>query len=370
MSLPELPRESVRVHAVRPERDALEIRFPRVTGYRLDPPNDHLEADFDESHVLELTPELVASSEVRNSGIVGEAVELNLRHPESTWNNQVLYHLTRQLIYTKWWDAGETPPLHLFGQLKRIAGQWLETCLVCRGGTYPAQLLYLQLLDWACDRITAAIVKAKAGDGIVKAVPNPYNPVGTTADVDFYTSKTLRHRTDPRRSHINWAVLDSSWEGEFCRVVEGHPQVVAYAKNHNLGFTVPYRQGMENRTYVPDFIVAVDDGRGPADPLNLVLEIKGYRGEDAKDKKKTMDSYWVPGVNNLGSFGRWAFAEFRDVLELRSDFDNALGIHLDHVIRFVSGDRVAVAAEELIRMGGTDPDAWVPPRKRPWEIWG
>ena len=367
---PKPPRETVRVHAVRPERDALEMRFPRVTGYRVEPPNDRLEADFNEDHVLELTPELVGSSQVRNSGIVGEAVDLNLRHLEGMRTNEILYHLTERLINTKWRDAGEAPKLHLFGQLKRISRQWLETCLVCHGGTYPAQLRYLQLLDWACDRITAAIVKAKAGDGIVRAVLNPYNPVGTTADVDFYTSKKLRHRTDPRRSHVNWAVLDSSWEGEFCRVVEGHPQVLAYVKNHSLGFTVPYRQGMENRTYVPDFIVAVDDGRGPDDPLNLVVEIKGYRGEDAKDKKNGMDSYWVPGVNNLGSFGRWAFAEFRDVLEMQSDFDNALGIHLDHVIRFVSGDPAALAAEELIRMGGSDPDASVPPRKRPWEIWG
>ena len=367
---PKPPRKTVRVHAVRPERDELEIGFPRVTGYRVEPPNDRLEAEFNEDHVLELTPELVGSSQVRNSGIVGEAVDLNLRHLEGMRTNEILYHLTERLINTKWRDAGEAPKLHLFGQLKRISRRWLETCLVCHGGTYPAQLRYLQLLDWACDRITAAIVKAKTGDGIVKAVLNPYNPVGTTADVDFYTSKKLRHRTDPRRSHVNWAVLDSSWEGEFCRVVEGHPQVLAYVKNHNLGFTVPYRQGMDNRTYVPDFIVAVDDGRGAKDPLNLVVEIKGYRGEDAKDKKKTMDSYWVPGVNNLGSFGRWAFAEFRDVLEMRSDFDDALRIHLDHVIRFVSGDPAAVAAEELIRMGGSDPDAWVPPRKRPWEIWG
>ena len=36
---------------------------------------------------------------------------------------------------------------------------------------------------------------------------------------------------------------DSSWEGEFCRVVEGHPQVLAYVKNHNLGFTVPIGRG-------------------------------------------------------------------------------------------------------------------------------
>jgi type III restriction enzyme len=38
-----------------------------------------------------------------------------------------------------------------------------------------------------------------------------------------------------------------------------------------------------------------------------VVEIKGYRGEDAKEKKRTMDTYWIPGVNHLGTYGRWAF---------------------------------------------------------------
>lgn len=33
-----------------------------------------------------------------------------------------------------------------------------------------------------------------------------------------------------------------------------------------------------------------------------------------------MDVYWVPGVNNLKSYGRWAFAEFGDVRQLDSDF--------------------------------------------------
>ena len=32
--------------------------------------------------------------------------------------------------------------------------------------------------------------------------------------------------------------------------------------------------------------------------MNLVVEIKGYRGEQAKQKKLYMDTYWVPGVNN------------------------------------------------------------------------
>ena len=43
----------------------------------------------------------------------------------------------------------------------------------------------------------------------------------------------------------------------------------------------------------------VDDGHGPDDLLHLIVEIKGYRREDAKEKKSTMDTYWVPGVNHL-----------------------------------------------------------------------
>jgi len=53
---------------------------------------------------------------------------------------------------------------------------------------------------------------------------------------------------------------------------------------------------------------------------SLIVEIKGYRGEDAKDKKSTMDTYWIPGVNQLKTYGRWAFAEFTDIYEIESDF--------------------------------------------------
>lgn len=96
--------------------------------------------------------------------------------------------------------------------------------------------------------------------------------------------------------------------------------MIAYVKNQNLGLEVPYRYGSETRKYLPYFIVLVDDGRGPADPLHLVVEIKGYRREDAKEKKATMDTYWVPRVNHLGTFGRWAFAEFAEVYQIETDF--------------------------------------------------
>jgi type III restriction enzyme len=97
------------------------------------------------------------------------------------------------------------------------------------------------------------------------------------------------------------------------------------------------------RTYLPDFIVLADDGHGPDDLLHLVVEIKGYRREDAKEKKSTMDSYWIPGVNNLGTFGRWAFVELREVYEIEPDFDAKIRQALDGAIELAAGRQVQAA---------------------------
>jgi len=285
---PQPPRETIRVKAVRPERDSLEIRFPRVAGYRVELPEERLTAKFNEDSILELTPDLVGPSITKNAGIIGEDVDLNLEHLEDMRRSTLLFHITQRLLYTKWRDPGEEPKLHLFGQLKRI---------------------------------TAGITRALVGERPIKAMLDPYNPTGSTLHVNFTTSKMNRWETDARRCHINWVILDSDWEAEFCRVAEAHPRVRAYVKNHNLGLEVPYRYGSETRRYIPDFIVLVDDGNGDDDPLHLIVEIKGYRREDAKEKKATMEIYWAPGVNNLKQYGRWAFAEFTEVYQIEADFE-------------------------------------------------
>jgi type III restriction enzyme len=330
------PRETIQVKAIRPERDPLEIRFPRVAGYRVELPEERLKADFNEDSVLELTPDLVGPSKTKNEGIIGEGVELTLEHLGDMRRSTLLFHLTKRLVYTKWRDAGEDPKLHLFGQLKRITKQWLDTCLVCKGGTYPAQLMYQELADMACNRITAAISQTMVGASPIKAVLDPYNPTGSTAHVKFNTSRTDRWQTDARRCHINWVILDSDWEAEFCRVAESHPRVKAYVKNHNLGLEVPYRYGSETRKYLPDFIVLVDDGHAEDDLLHLIVEIKGYRREDAKEKKSTMEAYWVPGVNNDGRYGRWAFAEFTEVYQIEADFEAKVESEFNKMIESVS----------------------------------
>jgi len=343
---PQPPRDTINVKAIRPDRDECEIRFPRVEGYRVELPEERLTAKFDDDSTLELTPDLVGPSVTRNEGIIGEGVDLTLVHTGDLRRSTLLFHLTQRLLYTKWRDPGEEPKLHLFGQLKRVTREWLDNHLVCKGGTYPAQLMYLSLADMACERITRGIVSKHVGECPIKAVLDPYNPTGSTAHVNFNTSRKDRWQTDARRCHINWVILDSDWEAEFCRVAEAHPKVRAYAKNHNLGLEVPYKYGSESRRYLPDFIVLVDDGREPRadgspDLLHLVVEIKGYRREDAKEKKATMDTYWVPGVNNLGSYGRWSFAEFCDVYEMQSDFQAKVEEKFDKMI-----DAMTAASKE------------------------
>ncbi|MCX5961751.1 MAG: DEAD/DEAH box helicase family protein [Cyanobacteria bacterium] len=320
---PKPPRETVQVKAMKPDRDALEIQFPRVEGYRVELPEDRLTATFTKDSVLNLTPMLVGPSVTQNQGILGEAVELNVKHLGEMRQSTVLFHLTKHLLYTRYRDPGEEPKLHLFGQLKRIVREWLEDgYLRCSGGTTPAQLIYQEIADMACDRIKTAIDESQTGDRPIRAILDAYNPVGSTAHVSFTTSKETRWKTDVLRSQVNWVVCDSDWEKEFCRVAEGHSRVRSYVKNQGLGLEVPYLHGSVQRKYLPDFVVQVDDGR--SDLLNLIVEIKGYRGEDAKEKASTMRTYWVPGVNNLGGFGRWAFAEFTAVFEIEAEFQKLI----------------------------------------------
>jgi len=301
-------------------------------------PEERLTATFNDDSTYELTPDIVGPSITRNQGLIGEGVDLTLQHLDQVRHSTLLFHLTKRLLETKWRDPGEDPKLHLFGQLKRITRTWLDGHLRCSGDTFPAQLMYQELADVACERITAGITRALVGEYPIKAVLDPFNEEGSTNHVGFNTSVRDRWETSPDRCHVNWVILDSDWEAEFCRVAEAHPKVKAYVKNHNLGLEVPYRQGSTTRKYIPDFVVLVDDGHPPRedgtpDWLHVIVEIKGYRGEDAKDKKSTMETYWVPGVNRLQRFGRWAFAEFCEVYQIQADFEAKVQAKFDEMIR-------------------------------------
>ena len=144
----------------------IKFVFPRMEGYRVELPDTRLEAKFGPDHVLRLTPQLVGPSITKNQGIIGEGVDLTLKHLDRDMrHSSLVYELATYLLMNKYRDEGEEPRMPLFGQLRRVTRQWLDAgCLVCEGDTYPGLLKIKDLADMAADRIKAAITETLVGE--------------------------------------------------------------------------------------------------------------------------------------------------------------------------------------------------------------
>jgi type III restriction enzyme len=305
-----------RVHAIR-ERSELEIIFPRVSGYRRELAGDKLEAVFTEDSKLEITPADIGPTSVVMEGIVGAGVTITPQVLERLRPSEISFNLSKHLLYTHFKDEDGFPKQHLFPQIQRLARSWLDGGYLITKGVPIGAILYQDQLARAAEKIDIALTRGS--EGRIIAVLDPYNPKGSTRHVNFITSKPCwATGARPPKCHISHVVLDSGWEEQLALTLEGHPQVLAYAKNQAMGFEIPYLDGGVLRRYVPDFLVRLDDGG--ESPLNLVLEVKGMRDETDKAKAQTTRELWVPGVNALGGFGRWAFAEFRDWAMMEVDF--------------------------------------------------
>lgn len=313
---PTKPKPVTRVHAIK-EREDLEIVFPRVSGYRRDLPTEKLEAVFTDDSRLEITPADIGPTSVVMEGIVGAGVTITPQVLERLRPSEISFNLAKHLLYAHFRDDDGFPKQHLFPQIQRLARRWLDEGYLVTKGVPIGAILYQDQLARAADKIDIACTRAS--EGRIVAVLDPYNPKGSTRHVNFITSKTCwATGARPPKSHISHVVLDSSWEEQLALTLENHRRVLAYAKNQAMGFEVPYLDGGITRRYRPDFLVRLDDGGN--EPLILVLEVKGLRDESDKAKAQTTRDLWVPGINALGGFGRWAFAEFRDWSMMEEDF--------------------------------------------------
>ena len=127
--------------------------------------------------------------------------------------------------------------------------------------------------------------------------------------------------TRPDKCHISHVVADTeSWEQKTAQTLEQMDEVVAYVKNHNLDFTIPYtNHNGVSRHYVPDFITRIRKrGDDSGDTIvNLILETSGMGREDKVQKTNTVQNMWIPAVNNHSEFGEWAFLEITDPWDMQ-----------------------------------------------------
>jgi type III restriction enzyme len=317
-----------RVHA-EPDRAAAQISFPRLTGYRIELPDEELWAEFTERSRLVLnTADLPTETVV--SGLIGSAGTHTLDDLRQVRDQEVAFHLAGRVL-ERFLTDGQDPKPWYFPQVLRITKDWLAQCVTCEGDTFPGLLLIAENADQAARLIFHESISSQPGSRteILRPMMRAQDPAGTTADVDFFTTKEV-YPTSADRCHVNFVALDgprgNTWEEGTAQLLEVMPQVAAYVKNDHLGFTIPYVFQGRGRQYLPDFVVRLKPLEDDEHTRTLIVEVSGGHKPPGptKEKAETARNLWVPAVNNHGGFGRWSYCELKDPARFRQDLETAI----------------------------------------------
>jgi type III restriction enzyme len=305
---PVLPKKATRVRALA-DRVAHELTFPRLTGYRYEVAGEKLVVEFDEQAGMSLSTADVPTM-TESAPIIGETSIHDL--PLDQRRVQEVDFLLAKLVYEQYFcgEEGDLRPW-LFPQILQAARSWRQQCLTCKDDCFPQMLLLVEYAHRAAEKIYRAIVASTPGVRRLLPILRPYDTVGSTSYVDFDTTRPV-WVTDEDKCHISHVVCDTdSWEQKMAQQLEEMDEVESYAKNHNLGFTIPYTYEGVAHQYIPDFLVRFKAAEGE-EPLDLIIEVSGEPRPEKAAKVETARSLWVPAVNNDGRFGRWGFLEISD----------------------------------------------------------
>jgi type III restriction enzyme len=310
-----------------PERAALELRFPVVEGYAFALKRNLIRCDVGAMQPLRLEPN---------------------REPTATFLRQTVGYAegpaaaqTSQFEFVEQSREAYSAQTHLQTIEFRVAQMVIEELIGASvpGGDAKARVLRLQSrhqlfpqvfgfvreyvsrkVDWqGCppaelglekyvrllvERLRDAILPDETqGETALLPVLNRYQPIGTTAAVDFPTTRPCWTTT---KSHLNLVVADTqAWEQSAAFHLEKSEAVAAYVRNDRLGLVIPYDFMNVAHSYEPDFIVRLRNG------VQVVLEIKGFEDNETKAKHDAAHR-WVAAVNAWGGLGRWAFHVCRD----------------------------------------------------------
>ncbi|MDD3149366.1 MAG: DEAD/DEAH box helicase family protein [Candidatus Gastranaerophilales bacterium] len=307
------PKVIHRVHSL-PERDRYEIKFPRVEGYRYELNETKLSAKFSKESrtIIENEP-----TEITLGGAIGNEEKETLEKIKEKREGDVINRLRVGLLKRNYTDADGATKYWLAPQLQKIATEYVKNYVVLKDRMVIGYLTVGEYFSGALTKIQHAIVKENLENQKEKQllpILAPYDTVGSTQYVDFPTTKNVRETV---KSHINYVVADTEeWEQGVAKKLEQMPEALAYVKNQNLGFSVPYEHQGVAHQYIPDFIAIIE--MPDKSKLNLIIEVTGKKDDKKQMKIKTAHDLWVPAVNNFGKYGKWAILEIQDIHETQN----------------------------------------------------
>ncbi|MCS7337475.1 MAG: hypothetical protein NZ739_04455, partial [Verrucomicrobiae bacterium] len=313
VSRTEVQKVSMLVRALL-ERRHLEITFPRVEGYVFD-----VRQRIRVNHVLYLT---IDPANEPTQVVIKPAAGYHVGRPDrlgpgaEVLHDRSQFHLEKRLQATVYEIAAElTHRLKdkrddwsarhiLFPQVLGIVWQYLEKRVIVVDKDTPLEeIALLKYKQRIIERLTQAIEPdTQAGEPPLLPVIERFRPIGSTSEVLF---RTVRPTVGTTKSHISHVVLDATkWEHSVAYQLERMPEVIAYARNDHLDFTIPYEWQGARHEYRPDYLVRLRGKAGKE--INLILEVKGF--VSAQDQQKEAAAKrWVKAVNHHGEFGKWDF---------------------------------------------------------------
>jgi type III restriction enzyme len=315
------------VHAVA-QKKQFEITFPRVEGYSQAIRN-HVTVDWSSVAELRLDPtqippEVEMKAHLPNNqgrpSLLGpgklESVDLNPFRAKRRFQ-ELVFGLARDLTCDYVGQPECAAPAHmLFPQVAKIVERYLRDKV---SPVHPANILDVFLspyYGWVIERLVQAITP-DISEGEAPEIPRyeASRGPGSTADVDFWTSKEVREVV---KSHLNYIVADTKkWEQSAAYHLDRHQGVVAFAKNAGLGFAIPYFHNGQVHDYVPDFLIRLSENG----QQTLILETKGY--DPLEDVKRAAATRWVSAVNADGRYGNWQYAVVKKIEDVPGAINRA-----------------------------------------------
>ncbi len=321
------------------DRKHLEIRFPIVEGYAFALEKNEIKADIESTEPLHIQPELNPTALYVKPSVGYETGAPTTSGPgvaerqdrqayyDSIHLQAIKFQIAHRIVCKLVGDSQTAPDPkshprlrwlsrhRLFPQVFKFVDAYVKTKVNFRGCD-PRELGQEKYVAAIVERLMSAIQPDETkGEIPLLPILNRYAPIGTSADVDFLTSRPC---TQAQRSHVNQVVLDTdTWERAATFRLEESEIVECYVRNDHLGLGIPYEHAGGSRFYEPDFIVNLRNG------LRLVLEIKGFEPEQAQ-AKHTAAKRWVSAVNHWGELGRWEFFVCRDPQLLGQELEKLL----------------------------------------------
>lgn len=290
-----------------PEKKHLEIRIPNLV--RVDHVyNPTLTLDMEKLPILVLDAMDIRTLAdlapiINGQPDISKFTTIRLKELAERNRTQRLIFEASKRLYDQMKDEWKGGEAYLIAQLIHIFEEFLKKGKI-----------KIKPPEWGQDELKRRILLTLSLREIVVHIYQQIIPANTSKLVPIYNEErpiiytgdmrtwhTSRKHTDAIKSHINYAVYDSSWEATEAFELDRNPNVEAWVKNDHLGFDIYYIHAGVVHKYRPDYVIRLSDG------THLILEVKGQPTQQDRSKELALDD-WVTAVNNDKRFGKWTQA--------------------------------------------------------------